>query len=110
MSEERIEIDVFKQVDLQVGTVAEAGKVEGSRKLIRLVVDIGAGRRTVIAGIGEQYTPEELQGTQVVLVANLKPARIMGQESNGMILAAADGKKLAVLRPDRPVKPGCRVS
>ncbi|MFW6181244.1 MAG: methionine--tRNA ligase subunit beta, partial [Spirochaetota bacterium] len=84
--------------------------VKGSKKLLRLVVDIGTERRTVIAGIAEQYTPEELQGTQVVLVANLKPARIMGQESDGMILAAADGKKLAVLRPDRPVSPGSPIS
>ena len=108
--EDRIDIDDFKRIDLRVGTVLDAGKVEGSRKLVRLVVDIGDERRTVIAGIAEHYDPEELKDTQVVLVANLKPARIMGQESDGMILVAEDGKKLAVLRPDRPVKPGRRVS
>ncbi|MGQ9615660.1 MAG: methionine--tRNA ligase [Spirochaetota bacterium] len=107
---ERIDIEYLKKVDMRVGRVLEAERVKGSKRLIKLAVDIGEERRTVIAGIAEHYTPEELTGKNVILVVNLKPAKIMGYESNGMILAALDGTKLAILTTDRDLNPGALVS
>jgi len=96
MSEElltQISIEDFAKVQMRVGQVLEAEKIEGSRKLIRLKVDIGTEVRQVVAGIAEAYEPASLINRKVVIVANLKPARLMGVESNGMIVAASvDGK------------------
>jgi methionyl-tRNA synthetase len=108
--DDRIDLDYFKRMDLRVGTVQEAENVKGSKKLFKLVVDIGSEQRTVVAGIAEHYRPEDLKNIQVILVANLKPAKIMGQESNGMILAASNGEKLALLKPDKQMDPGGKVS
>jgi methionyl-tRNA synthetase len=85
-----VTIDDFKKIDLRVARVIEAVKVPKSEKLLKLQVDIGNERRQVLAGIAKQYTPEELIGKLVVVVANLQPAKLMGQESQGMILAASD--------------------
>jgi methionyl-tRNA synthetase len=96
MSEEllsQISIEDFARVQMRVGQVMEAERIEGSRKLIRLRVDIGTEVRQVVAGIAEAYEPASLLNRKVVIVANLKPARLMGVESNGMIVAAsADGR------------------
>ncbi|MEZ5313809.1 MAG: methionine--tRNA ligase [Thermoanaerobaculia bacterium] len=93
-----VTIDQFFAVELKVGTVREADRVPKSEKLIRLQVDLGEETlRQLVAGIGKAYTPEELVGTQVVVVANLKPAKLMGVESRGMILAATDGEGRPVL-------------
>lgn len=96
MSEEtlsQISIEDFARIQMRVGQVLEAEKIENSRKLIKLRVDIGTEVRQVVAGIAEAYEPESLLNKKVVLVANLKPARLMGVESNGMIVAASvDGK------------------
>lgn len=96
MSEEllsQITIEDFARVQMRVGQILEAEKIEGSRKLIRLKVDIGTEVRQVVAGIAEAYEPANLLNKKVVIVSNLKPARLMGVESNGMIVAAsADGK------------------
>jgi methionyl-tRNA synthetase len=89
----RITIEEFARVEMRVGQVVEAQKVEGSRKLVRVKVDIGTEVRQVVAGIAEAYDPAALVNRKVVLVVNLKPARIMGIESNGMIVAASDGAK-----------------
>ena len=84
-------IDEFKNVDLRVGVVREAVRVEGSEKLLKLMVDLGEGAsRQLLAGIGKAYTPEALIGKQIVVVANLEPRTLMGLESNGMLLAAHD--------------------
>jgi methionyl-tRNA synthetase len=85
-----ITIDDFKKVDLRVGRVIEAEKVPKSEKLIKLQVEIGNERRQVVAGIAQHYKPEDLIGKLIVVVANLQPAKLMGQESQGMILAASD--------------------
>ena len=91
--DERISIEDFAKVQLRVGQIVEAEKVKGSRKLVKLMVDIGSETRQVVAGIAEAYEPEALINKKIVLVANLKPAKLMGVESNGMIVAAtADGK------------------
>lgn len=94
-ADQRISIEDFARIQMRVGQVVEAEKVAGSRKLVRLRVDIGAEIRQVVAGIAEAYEPAALLGKKVVIVANLKPARLMGIESNGMIVAASAG--------DRPV-------
>ncbi|MGD0589931.1 MAG: methionine--tRNA ligase [Bacteroidota bacterium] len=85
-----ITIDDFKKVDLRVGRVIEAEKVPKSEKLIKLQVEIGNERRQVVAGIAQQYKPEDLIGKLIVVVANLQPAKLMGQESQGMLLAASN--------------------
>ncbi len=102
--EPKISIDEFAKVQMRVGQVIEAEKVEGSRKLIRMRVDIGTEIRQVVAGIAEAYEPASLLNRKVVIVANLKPARLMGIESNGMVVAASIGGKpvLATFTEDIP--------
>jgi methionyl-tRNA synthetase len=104
-----IGIEDFMKVDLRVGKIVSAERVEKSEKLVKLKVDIGTETRQVVAGIGKSYTPEELLGKTIVIVANLKPAKLMGIESQGMLLAASNGDLLAVATFDRETKAGSRV-
>jgi methionyl-tRNA synthetase len=106
---ELIGIEDFTKADLRVGKIISAERVEKSDKLVKLKVDIGTEPRQVVAGIGKSYTPEELMGKTVVIVTNLKPAKLMGIESQGMLLAASSGDALAVVTFDREIKPGSRV-
>jgi methionyl-tRNA synthetase len=109
-ADERIPIDDFVKIDLRVAKILAAEKVKGSRKLIKMQVDAGAEPRTLVAGIAEAYEPETLVGRSVVIVANLKPAKLMGIESNGMVLAASPEGGLPVLLGfDNPPPPGSRV-
>jgi len=106
----RITIDDFMKVELRVAKVLTAEKVEKSKKLIKLSVDVGTEHRTLVAGIAEAYEPESLVGKTVVIVFNLKPAKLMGIESNGMVLAASpDGGKPEVVTFANPPDPGTRV-
>jgi len=104
VEEPRIGIEEFAKVKLCVAQILEAEKVEGSRKLIKMKVDVGNETRQIVAGIAEAYEPSSLLGKKIVLVANLKPAKLMGLESNGMLLAATkDGKPvLATFAEDVP--------
>jgi len=103
----RIPIDHFRKVDLRVARILECEKVEKSKKLLRLQIQLGDERRQVLAGISEFYTPENLIGRSVVVVANLEPAKIMGFESQGMILAALDQNgKLVLMTTGDEVQPG----
>jgi methionyl-tRNA synthetase len=105
-----ITIDQFFQSEIKVGTVIKAQNVEGSSKLLLLQVDIGEpSPRQVVAGIRKYYGAEELLNTQVCVVSNLKPAKLMGLESQGMILAAKDKKGLCLIRPESPRKEGSSV-
>ena len=88
-----ITIDDFEKLDLRVGVVCSAETIEGAKKLLLLQVDIGTEKRQVVAGIAKKYKPEDLLGKQVILIANLQPATIMGQTSRGMLLAAG-GKEV----------------
>jgi methionyl-tRNA synthetase len=106
---ELIGIEDFMKVDLRVGKIIMAERVEKSEKLIKLKVDLGTETRQVVAGIGKSYSPEELMGKSIVIVANLKPAKLMGIESRGMLLAASSGDLLAVATFDRETRPGSRV-
>jgi methionyl-tRNA synthetase len=102
-----IEFDDFRKVDLRVAVVKEAERVAKSKKLLKLIVDAGEGRpRQILAGISEHYAPEDLVGRSVVIVANLKPRKLMGLESQGMLLAASDDTGLSVLGVDKDVEPG----
>jgi methionyl-tRNA synthetase len=106
---ELIAIDDFAKVELKVGRVISAEKVEKSEKLLKLQVDIGEERQ-IVAGIAKSYTPDDLIGKKVVVVTNLKPAKLMEIESHGMLLAATDEEgRLSVLTLDREVKQGARV-
>jgi len=103
----RISVDDLRKVDLRVARIVECEKVEKSRKLLRLQVVLGDERRQVLAGIAEHYTPESLIGKNVVVVANLEPARLMGHESQGMLLAASDQNgKLVIITTGDDVQPG----
>lgn len=104
-----ISMEDFAKVELKIGRVISAERVEKSDKLIKLRVDIGEERQ-IVAGIGKVYDPEYLTGKEIVIVANLKPAKLMGVESQGMLLAATDDDgKPSILILDREVKPGVRV-
>jgi methionyl-tRNA synthetase len=106
-NDELIEFDDFMKIDLRVALVKEAEKVAKSKKLIRLVVDAGeAEPRQILAGIAEHYQPEDLIGRRVVIVANLKPRKLMGLESQGMVLAASDANGLSLVGVDNDVEPG----
>ena len=107
---DRIGIDDFMRVELRVAKVLAAERVEKSKKLLKLQVDVGTEHRTLVAGIAEAYEPETLVGKSVVVVFNLKPAKLMGIESNGMVLAASpDGGKPEVVTFTNPPEPGTRV-
>jgi methionyl-tRNA synthetase len=107
---DRISIEDFMKVELRVAKVLTAEKVEKSKKLLKLSVDVGTEQRTLVAGIAEAYEPESLVGKTVVIVFNLKPAKLMGIESNGMVLAASpDGGKPEVVSFTNPPDPGTRV-
>ena len=102
-----IEIGQFFETSLKVGTIIEAQEVPKSKKLLKLQVDLAEDApRQIVAGIKEFYSPEDLINTQVCVVANLKPAKLMGLVSAGMLLAAKDEDGLSLIRPEKPKKPG----
>ena len=107
---DRISIDDFMKVDLRTAKVLTAEKVPNSRKLVKMTIDVGSEQRTLVAGIAEAYEPEQLVGRTIVMVFNLKPAKLMGIESNGMVLAASpDGGKPVLVAFDQDVPPGTKV-
>ena len=107
---DRITIDDFMKVDLRVAKVLTAEKVPNSRKLVKMTIDVGTEQRTLVAGIAEAYEPEQLVGRTVAIVFNLKPAKLMGIESNGMVLAASpEGGKPMLVGFDQDVPPGTRI-
>jgi methionyl-tRNA synthetase len=107
---DRISIDDFMKVELRTAKVLQAERVPKSNKLLKLLVDTGSDQRTIVAGIAEAYEPETLVGRTVAIVCNLKPAKLMGIESNGMVLAASpEAGKPALVTFDEPPPPGTRV-
>ncbi|MBI2064777.1 MAG: methionine--tRNA ligase subunit beta [Candidatus Yanofskybacteria bacterium] len=108
---ETITYDDFKKIDLRVAKILEAVRVDGSDKLVKLKIDVGdppagGGQRQLIAGIGTIYTPEILIGKQIVIVANLEPRKLMGYESQGMLLAASDELGPVLIAPESEVVSG----
>ncbi len=106
---EEISIEDFQRLDIRIGKVLKAEKIKKSKKLIKLIIDIGGEQRQIVSGIAEDYTPEELEGKLVVVLVNLKPAKFMGVESRGMILAAEKNGKAVLLIPEKEVEPGTKV-
>lgn len=105
-----ITIDEFNKLDLRVAEIVEAKPIAGADKLLELRIRIGETTRTLVAGIAPQYVPGSLIGRKIVVVANLKPRRVRGVESQGMLLAANDGDRPVLLAPDQDVPSGVRVS
>ncbi len=104
-----ITLDDFSKLDLRVGKILEAARVPKSKKLLQLKVDLGSELRQVVAGIGLRYTPEELVGKKIVVVANLQPAKLMGVVSQGMLLAAGGEEVLGLATFIEEIPPGARV-
>ena len=104
-----IDFEMFQKMDLRAGIVKHAEPVPKSKKLLRLIVDIGEERQ-VVAGIAQSHSAEEMIGKQVIVVANLQPAKLMGIESRGMVLAVKDGENLRLLTTEATVTPGRRIS
>jgi methionyl-tRNA synthetase len=102
-------IDQFRAVELRVATITAAEPHPNADRLLVLKVDVGGETRQIVAGIRAHYDPATLVGRQVVVVANLEPARLRGVESQGMLLAASDGERAVLLRPDDAVAAGAVV-
>lgn len=104
-----ISISEFQKIDLRVGRVISAEKVEGASKLLKMCVDFENEQRTLVAGIKEFYNPEEVVGKNIVVVYNLAPAKIRGIESQGMLLAASNEEGVVLLTTDRDISPGSKI-
>ena len=108
-TKELVDIKDFAKLDIRIGRIVKAERIEGSKKLIRLEIDLGNEVRQVVAGIAEVYRPEELIGKLVPVLVNIKPAKLMGVESRGMILAVDVDGKPVLLHPDRDVPLGSKI-
>jgi len=112
-----ISFDDFAKVELKTARVMQAERVENSEKLLRLTLNVGdknevgeSMNRIVLAGIGKQYEPENLVGKDIVIVANLEPRSLMGEMSNGMIVAASNSDGIiSILQPDKPIGGGWNI-
>ena len=105
-----ISIDEFRKVELKVATIKSAEPHPNADKLMLLQVDLGTEQRQICAGIRNHYTPEELVGRQIIVVANLETAKLRGLESQGMLLAASDEGRVIIVSPEKTVQPGAKVS
>ena len=106
-----VSLDVFKQIDIRVGTIKSVEDIEGADSLVKLIVDIGESEKTILAGITqERQDPKELEGRQALFVVNLKPRKMMGEVSEGMLfdLGYADGIMPVLAVPESPVPNGTR--
>jgi len=106
---QQISIEDFQKVQLKVAKILAAERVPKSEKLLKLQVDVGTDHRQIVAGIGKKYTPEELIGTTIVVVANLKPVKLMGIESQGMVLAAGENEVLGLLNLTDDIPAGTKI-
>jgi methionyl-tRNA synthetase len=104
-----ISFEEFQKIELKVAKIIEAEKIEKSEKLLKLIVDLGDERRQLIAGIAKYYKPEDLIGKEIVVVANLEPKKLLGIESQGMLLAANVNGEPVILIPEKEVPPGTKV-
>jgi len=106
---ETIDITDFAKIDLRIAEIKAAERVEGADKLLKLQVNIGPEERQIVAGIAKHYEPESLVGKKIVVVTNLKPVKLRGIESNGMLLAASSEDKVVILTPEKEIPPGSKV-
>ena len=105
-----ISIDEFRKIEIKVATIKHAEPHPNADRLMVLKIDLGSEERQLVAGIKEHYAAKDLIGRQIVVVANLEPAKLRGIESQGMLLAASDDDKIVILNPEKPVAPGAKVS
>ncbi len=105
-----ITIDDFKKIDLRTAVILECEKVEKSKKLLKLKIKSGNKEKQIVAGIAEHYSPEELKGKTIIIVDNLKPSKLMGIESQGMLLAAKKDGKLTIVTTEKSIDDGADVS
>ena len=112
MTEGIVSFDDWSKLDLRVGKILEVEDIEGADKLYKFTVDIGSEKKTICAGIKEHYSKEELIGKTIIIIANLKPRKLKGIESNGMLLAAGskETNECSLISPDKDVSPGSIVS
>jgi len=110
MTDEKITIEDFIKVDLRVGKIIEAEEVEDSRKMLKLIVDIGEEKRTIYAGVKKSYSPEGLLNKLVIVIINLKPREMKFGTSDGMMLATQNNDEIIILQPEKDVMPGSKVS
>jgi methionyl-tRNA synthetase len=106
----KISYDDFARIELKTARVLEAERVKGADKLLRLQIELGSEKRQIVAGIAQHYSPEQLVGKTISVVANLVPAKIRGVESNGMLLAAKSDDRLVLLTSDADIPSGCKIS
>lgn len=108
---ETVSIGEFSRMDLRIGRIVKAETIPGSRKLLKLTIDIGGNHlRQAVAGIAEYYAPRELEGKHIAVMVNLDPRRIFGVNSEVMILAAQDKNTVTLIQPDRSVETGSKIS
>lgn len=103
-----VSIEDFSKLDIRVGEIKSIEEIKKSQKLLKIIIDIGEERQ-VVAGIKPYYNPEDLLGKKVIVLANLEPAKLMGVESRGMILAAQEGDNVVVLTPDKDMEKGAKI-
>lgn len=108
-SSQPVTIDLFAKIDLRVATVLHVEPHPNADRLLKLQIDLGSERRQLVAGLAAHYRPEDLIGKQIVVVANLVPAKLRGEMSQGMLLAASDSEGVAILMPARPMIPGSQI-
>jgi len=106
---ENINFEEFQKIELKVAKVIQAERIEESEKLLKLQIDLGGEKRQIVAGVAKFYQPEDLEGKEIVVVANLEPRMIFGLESQGMLLAADVNGKPVLLKPDEEVPPGTKI-
>jgi len=104
-----ISFDDFQKLDIKIGTILEAEKVEGADKLLKLKVDLGDEQRILVAGIAETYNAEKIIGKQIPILINLEPKKLRGIESQGMILAVETDGKAVLLHPEKKVANGSKI-
>jgi len=104
-----ISFEEFQKIELRVAKIIKAERIEGSEKLLKLEVDLGKEKRHLVAGIAKIYSPEDLLSKEIVIVANLEPKKLMGIESQGMLLAANFAGEPVLLVPEKEVPPGTAI-
>ena len=104
----QIDYETFEKIDLRTASVLEAQRVKGADRLLKLDIALGDEERTIVAGIAQSYSPEEIKGKTIIVVANLKPATIWGVQSHGMLLAVSKGDKHSLVTTDGEVSSGLK--
>ena len=106
---ELIDIEYFNKIDIRVGKILKVDPIKGSKKLLKIILDLGEEKRQIVAGIAEHYRSDQLIGKEIAVLVNLKPVKIVGTKSNGMLLAASDNGNLSIVSVDKEIRPGSKI-